>query len=311
VSIADPARALLAHEAARGLAKRLWGALPRGCQVGLPRRLGPTGLGPWLRRDDLLVELVRVPQDGIQRAVLLLSRSDAARMVDHLLGGDGQIGRVLELSEAETGVLAYALGRALLELELPYQLADVRSARDEAAPSVGPDTLVWPHLLETELGAIDVRLLLAGATANTLAARYELQLVLRDRLPASELAVLEPGDLLVSDRWALIPTARGLEGALEVRVAGSAERLGAQLSQGALHVVGLSPEPLEPEGVELIIARPSASLAELADIVAGQPWVAVAPSDPVELRRGAERIATGSLVVHRGALGLRVAQSMR
>lgn len=299
---------LVHHPAAAALARTLWGGSPTAFALGIPQRNDGPGFGPLARPDDAVVELVRVPQSGSRRVALALPQREAARMVDFVLGGDGQLAHVLSLLEAEQGVLAYIVARACADLGLPYQVCDVQLAGAWQGGATFRDGVVWALALETPLGLIDLRLSLSPQEAEATPGQHPCAISLRDRIAAQDLEALAPSDVLWSDAWPLTLTAQGLVGPVEVAVAGSAERLQAQLDGQSLRVTGPAP-PLGPDEVELKIAEDRLSFAELAALAHGDAHALRAvPSATVVLMQGARELALGTLVMHRGALGLRVTQ---
>jgi hypothetical protein len=297
------------HPAVPALERRLWGGPLGALSVGLPRHLAAGNLEAFLRSDDVLLDLVRVPEDGARRACLLVPRTCAAQVVDHLLGGDGQIAQTLSLREAECGVLAYALARTCAELALPFQVSGVNAREPRLSPRFS-DGVIWPFLLETPLGPLDLRLVLSAAEVSGWTESVPVTLLLTERMEQDRSA-LQPGDVLLSDAWSLTVTAQGLEGGVLLALPGSAQLLKAQLTGGQLCVVGAVSEALGPDRLELALGTFQLGFSELVALIAGEPHsVPNLPADPVYLSCAGSAFAEGSLVVHRGALGVRL-HSMR
>jgi hypothetical protein len=308
VSLRAPAEAWLGRPAAAALAQRLWGGPVQQLEMGMPR-YDEGGAARFVRPDDVAVELVRVPQDGARRAFVLLPRREAARMVDFTLGGDGRLEHVLGLRESELGVLGYLAARVCAELGLAFEVCDVGPAHIARFPSE-PTWVVWPLVLHTPLGALDLRIVLSEAEARALPHRFELGVLLHDRVDADVARTLAPGDLLVSDSWALTVTTRGLQGPVTVQVSGCAHDLTAHLSDGMLHVTGAPVSPREAPCVEVRLARLGLPLHALAAALGGCPWpLSEVPSESVLLSLDGEPWAEGALVVYRGAVGVRVART--
>ncbi|MFT3927333.1 MAG: hypothetical protein QM778_32665 [Myxococcales bacterium] len=180
VSLAHFPEWLLGQPAVQELGKRLWGSGNLTVAPGLPTQIEPGELSRWVRGDDMACQFVGVPQDGQQTACLLVPSSDAARWVDRVLGGEGRVGHVRELTEPESGVLAYALGRALHELWPRFQLSDLGRARPEPLSGYLGSCVVWPLALQTSLGTVDLRLLLSAPLVARVALETELVIELGD-----------------------------------------------------------------------------------------------------------------------------------
>jgi hypothetical protein len=332
-SLAGQLHRCLALPAAAALGRRLWGTGEVGIRPGVPRAIGRLDLASWLRSDDLMVEFVRVPQDAVSRAYLVIPASDAARWVDRILGGEGKLGRSQSLSPAEAGVLAYALARAVAEFAPAWQVSEVSHASPSRASAAmsrptafqastmeAPVSMVFPLALDTPLGSVDVRWLLTQASAAMMPDVVELRLGLRDQGLPTELEGLASGDLVTSDRWDLTLTPRGLAGRLELTVCGSQERLSCRIEQQRLWVSPSAPSILETTGLaserhpgaeraELILARPRLSQWELSRVASG---VALElpdfPDDEVSLVWRGAVVAEGPLIWFRGSAGMRVRQ---
>jgi len=113
----------------------------------------------------------------------------------------------------------------------------------------------------------------------------------------------------LSDRQALTCTSAGLVGPVEVKVEGVAETYAASLSG---HTVSLKTVP-RPEAragrVELRIARQQLSLAELGRFAQGGALqLNEVPLERVQVFQDGLLRAEGDLVVHRGALGVRISR---
>jgi hypothetical protein len=299
---------LVGHPAAAGFARTVWGGALTGLSLGIPQRNDGPGFGALARPDDAVVELVRLPQSGSRRIALAVPRREAARVVDLVLGGDGQLAHALSLRDAEQGVLAYIVARACAELGLPYQVCEVQLADGWRGGAAFRGGVVWGVALETPLGCIDLRLSLSPEEAEATAGPYPCFISVRDRVAPHDLEALSPSDLLWSDAWPLTLTTRGLVGPVEVSVAGSAARMKAVLDGRELHVTGAAP-PLGPDEVELTIAEDCLSFAQLGALARGAArTLPEVPSATAALMRAGRELARGTLVMHRGALGLRVSQ---
>jgi len=313
LSLASFVERLLGRPAARALGKRLWGPGEVALEPGLPRRIEACELARWVRADDTACDLVGVPEDGQRRACLLVPSGDAARWVDRVLGGDGHIGHAQALGEPEAGVLAYALGRALHDLFPGVQLCDVDQARAQALQARLGACVVWPFVLRTPLGSVDLRVLWSDELLAQCGLRAPLWVELSDEIAAAELAQLDVGDHLVSDAWALTVTTTGLVGNVEVRVLGCHERWSARLSGDSLLLgASLSTTAHDATRVRFVIAAQEISLEALARLSAGQPLTLhEAPSPRVRVVTEQGALAEGVLIVQRGELGVRIARRLR
>src|SRR5690606_6472077 len=115
------------------------------------------------------------------------------------------------------------VARASADLNLPYQVCEVQLAQHWQGGSAFQGGVVWPLVLETRLGAVDLRLSLSPQEAQATPEAHPFFVTLRDRVAPQDLDALAPGDLLLSDAWPLTLSAQGLVGPVEVAVAGSAE----------------------------------------------------------------------------------------
>lgn len=297
----------------RALAKKLWGAGEIGLSVGLPRWIRPKDLSSFVRTDDVAAEFSRVPGDGVSRGFALFPRSDAARWVDRVLGGEGNLGRAAKLREAELGVLAYVLSRLFAERMPSLQLSDVHEASLERIGSRIGGCVIWPFGLQTPLGLVDLRLLLSEELALRLDAPAVVSLQLPETLDAQALAKIEQGDVLLSDNTGLTLTVDGLVGDVELRVVGIAELGRVRLEPQRLSALPSAATRRSDDAVALCISEGSLSLLALSQLVGGQvevPWTAATPSEMVSLLCADAIAAEGALVVHRGKLGIRIASML-
>jgi hypothetical protein len=325
--LGEALRRVLDHPAARALAAQLWGVDAReqnadspAVSVGIPRRIARSRLARWLRADDAACAWVRVPQDGATRFALLVPRGDAARWVDRLLGGSGEIGRAADMREAEYGVLAYALARAAAELGADFTLSELGAARPEPLACWCDGGVIWPLSLLTPLGHVDVRVLLGPGALARAEQGCELSLALREELRTDALDLLEPGDVLLSDQLSLTLTRDGLVGPATLRVRGSDEPPQVLLEGDRLRLNGSAtraPTPsarVEARGslrehndVELVFGVTCVSLSALAELAGGGPLTLPRPTgDPTLLYHRGRPKAEGELVTLRGEIGVRV-----
>lgn len=304
---------LLLHKGGQELGLSLWGAGEPSLVVGIPRLVQAQNLGKWLRADDVALELTRVPGDGASRACVLVPQSDAARWVDRALGGDGRIGRAAQLRQAEHGVLAYLFSRCMAVQASSLQVCDVDQANRARVESHLGTCVVWPVGIVTPLGLVDVRVLLSEHFAASIQEDALLSLILREDLDREDWTALSPGDVLLSDGIPLTLTVGGLIGDLELAVAGCAERLSVRLECDVLRLRERAPpraDSAQSCSLEIILARGTLGLLELARAASGQPvtFATPIPSERVALHYPGCAPKLGELVVHRGAFGVRICE---
>lgn len=332
------ARAWLDQPALRAITRKLFGLDPGALTLGWPRCLTPEGLASWAQAGDVVISLARLPQDGRTRADLILRANSAAQLIDRVLGGEGAAANPGgPLSEAECGVLAYACARICAAVQLPWQVQDVRNALPAHAPHAGQSPIdaqdgplldggegtceagppvLWPMAVRSELGLLDLRLVLRGAAIASFDAPA-LQIVVSDQLEPAAMSELQPGDVLLSDALALSLTTRGLTGLVELSVPGSDERWSARLEAGGLCVLTSVPggsaqqaslrHTHPPQRASFVLAHHRVSFPELASLASGARLeLGQVPHECVQLECHGQLVAEGELIVHQGALGLRV-----
>jgi hypothetical protein len=315
-SLASYPERILGRPAALEIGKRIWGPGRATCSLGTPMRFEAAELGRWVGPHDVVCELRRLPQDGRTQIALLFPSSDGARWVDRILGGEGQITHAHALSEAELGVLAYALARGLTELLPGFQLASIEACQPEQLGAHYPSGVVWPLALHTPLGDVDLRLVLSDHAVAQTPLEADVQVLLRDSCESEcSLADCEPGDVLLSDALAVAVTSTGLMGPVEVRFRGLQGSLPANLAGHTLHLRrGRTPDTSAPPRsrnvdaqLEFVIAKRRVSLLEIAEFARGAPLhLQDIPLASVSVLQDGKQRAEGSLVVHRGALGVRM-----
>ncbi len=293
---------------ARALGGKLWGGGDVHLSLGMPRALEAGALPKWLRPDDVMVELSRLPSDGASRAALLFPQTDAARWVDRALGGDGQIGRAAPLRPVEHGVLAYHLAQGLSELFPSLSVCDVDRAEASYLGSRLGSGVIWPMLLTTPLGRVDLRLLLSEALAASVPEEARLSLVLRDRLAREAWTALSAGDVLWSEALPLTLTTQGLVGELELCIEGCADGLAVRVDGDVVTASQHTLSERVPDSLELVLGQGSLRLLELAQAASGRP-VSLGtplPNERVSLHYPDAAPRLGELVAHRGGFGVRL-----
>jgi hypothetical protein len=157
-----------------------------------------------------------------------------------------------------------------------------------------------------------VRVLLGPGALARVEQACELSLVLREELRPDALALLEPGDVLLSDELSLSLTCDGLVGPAALRVLGSDEELRVLLHGDHLRLHGSSaraPSSIarSAAATELVFGATSVSLGALAELAGGEPLAFPRPTgDPTLLYHQGSPKAEGELVTLRGEVGLRV-----
>lgn len=293
------------------------------CRVGWPRLLsGDPHAQParaalasrWLRTSDVVIELSQAPARESFAAGIVLQAESAARLVDWLLGAPGNSGApsaASQPSEAECGVLAYAAARLCASLAShasdSWIVRDVRPVREQESTWSTP-LVFWPVSLDTPVGPLSGALLLTDSTARASHEHVLLRVAVSDLLAADALDDLAVGDALVSDRWLFTSTTEGPTGRVRLSVDGTDTCFDAQLAEGTLTARSVDTRPTS-DHVQLVLGTCSASLWQLAELASGAPCaLSCSAQDEVELQRDGTLVARGSLVWHRGALGIRVTQ---
>jgi hypothetical protein len=170
--------------------------------------------------------------------------------------------------------------------------------------------VLWPVVIDTSLGKLELTLCLSKSLANALPA-VELQALLHENLGSDETSALAVGDVWVSDRLPLTHTCLGLTGPVTLRVPDCERLLAAFLSE---HYVQCSPESARPapasREVELLIVSRAIEFSALAALASGaRCFVGEVGREPVSVRRSGQTIGRGELIVWRGALGVRVTEA--
>lgn len=360
------ARQLPARELARALATSPeWLGDALGCEPLALETVGARALRTVLA-DPLCAAIVERASPLGARLALEIEPRLAAVVVDRVLGGTGDDAppHPGALTEAERGVLAYVVARGLAAgAGGALRLSDVVTTPEAlrvalGEPREGAGWLVWS--LRVRVGAhvgmarawIPEALLdrtrrpapLDEAAAAVLGALSVSVAVESGRaaLPASELAGLRAGDVVVLDAASARPCEGGLEGEVVARVRGGASRWRCALEPAGGDGVRLvvrareqgpavsrrdrtsggarmdedggraGARMLEAAGdvpVELVVelARFEMPLAEIAALAPGEVLgTGRALGERVLLRAGDRVVATGELVDVEGELGVRV-----
>ncbi len=245
-------------------------------------------------------------------AVLEVEASLAARLVDRLAGGEGQLPPALALTPIERSALE------LLVLVAIAGAADEQPVADQLAPMLAAAVEEPPFPLAVELAVAAgpvrgrCRLLLPAEALRRLAGPAGLAGPVAAwvapgwlssgaaRLAPEELAALEPGDVLLLDQAPSDAACLHLPGS---RLRGRLEGDHFRLEEPAM-----DPSSAEPS-LELTVevARVSLTLGDLARVEAGGAIPLHAPRDGrVVLRLGDRPVARGQLVEIDGALGVRI-----
>ncbi|MET0343892.1 MAG: FliM/FliN family flagellar motor C-terminal domain-containing protein [Polyangiales bacterium] len=304
-ALGDAVRALITDAALAEAFTATTGASLTGVVVDWPRHVMRDDLARWLRHGDVLVELAHTPARAPLELGIALRADSAIRWIERILGGSASSAVPSAIgapSEAECGVLAYAVARLCAVHASDFVVRDVRIA---PPPPALPDALVlWPISLRTSFASLEALMLLAPSLAASTHARHTIELVVRDVLASD--APLARGDVFTSDRWTLTDTTTGLTGPLRVATSGISTELSARLERGTITVTG--PASASPaDEVTLVLATRDLSLAEIAALTAGAPCAFPnVGAQPALLRRDGHSVAEGELVVHRGALGVRI-----
>lgn len=283
---------------------------PHECRPDWPRKVCAETLARWLRPSDVLVELSPLPAREPLTLAIALHAESATRMVEWLLGAPesaSMASRCGEPSEAECGVLAYAAARLCAAVSRDWQVRDVRSARDDRLLAHAVQVL-WPITLRFGEAPISASLLLSRACAAHTCARERVEVLVRDVPEPGLVDALAPGQVLVSDRWTLTPTSTGAAGDVWLSVSGIDTQLAAQLDGD--RVVARAPASAdEPEQLALVISHCAIDMPALAALAEGTPTpIMPVGQEPARLRLGARELARGELIVHRGALGIRIGE---
>jgi hypothetical protein len=293
----------------RDVVRALFDGALTACASGWPRLVGPASLASWLRRSDIFVELTCAPARQSFALAIALHADSATLVVDRLLGAAHRSGAASDSggpSEAECGLLAYVAARLCTASRAPLIVRDVR--RTAILGELERETLVvWPFALTSTFGMLHGNLLISPAMLEPLATTVVVTMALRGRLSSTDtLAELASGDLLVSDEWSLTNTSDGLFGPVLLAARGTDTVFRGQLANGAVQAC-MPLEQASEDELELVIAERRSSLLELAQLASGAPFPFIPTEDqPTVLRRDGQVVAIGELIVHQGALGLRV-----
>lgn len=306
--LADYVDVVLAEPALRDAFRATFEGTLSACIVGFPRMLSKAALAGWVKPSDTVVELARMPAREPFELGLLLHAESAVRLVDRVLGGPGDSAITSAAgapSDAECGVLAYAAARLCAARDPCWVVRDVRC--DVLASLSESDALVhWPLTLQSSFGPLSGALLFSRSIATRLAHPHVLELLVRDRLDPLARDDLAVDDVLVGDGWALTDAVDGLTGTVTLAIPDGAVWLAGELARSAVRASGtctIGPDAL----AELVLARLSVRFEDLARLGGGEP-LTLPPlgNSPALLRAGGRAIAEGALIMHRGALGLRV-----
>jgi type III secretion protein Q len=238
--------------------------------------------------------------EGARRHALLceLPCELAARVVDRVLGGDGEPAQPIghPLDDVSLGVLAYVAARLCAAGDAVLRVAALLDRPEDCAALLeGSRVVCLPLQLRIDDRVYGgLRVFVPEPTARQLAARtVPSSHALHDPLPAAralplalwavcarttllrrELAALSPGDVVVPERCALQPGPDGYGGAVELCAQGVALRL-----QARIHATQLVIERREP------YQEPPVTEAERTKTTASTATAAAALGDdtPIEL----------------------------
>lgn len=318
-TLGTPVNDVCAGLALRDTFRALFAGELLGCRVGWPRLVSAGRSSEWLRDGDLLVELARsLPHEAFELGIVFPAAA-AALLSDRLLGApssSGMASRVGTPSDAECGVLAYASARLAAAHGSEWLVRDVRPFFGRAPDSplrpalvIADEMVLWPVVIDTTVGKLEVTLCLSASLASSLPA-VELQGLLHENLGSDETPALAVGEVWVSDRLPLTHTSLGLTGPVTLRVPDCERLLPARLSE---HYVSCTPESARPapasHEVELVIVSRLVEFSALAAMASGaRCFVGEVGREPVSVRRRGQTIARGELIVWRGALGVRITE---
>jgi hypothetical protein len=184
----------------------------------------------------------------------------------------------------------------------------VRDVR-QSARVVGDDLVLWPVVVDTTVGKLELTLCLSPSRADTLP-EVELQTLLHETFGPEDAPALAVGEVWVSDRLPLTRTSLGLTGPVTLRVPGSAQLVAARLTEHYVQLTPASPRPApEPHELALVIASRTIEFLALAALGSGaRCFVGDVGRELVAIRHKEQTVARGELVVWRGALGVRVTE---
>lgn len=275
-----------------------------GCAFGLPRRLSSRVFRRWLGTPHVRITLASGADFDGTFCEVALPPEQAVELVDRVLGGSGRAavpGKVGLPTAAECGVLAYFAARCARACGADLRVQDVSC---ESSPVDAAEAVVWPLRLSAgDALQLDLKLIFASRARcprDALSARIALVDTLEREL------TLKPGDLLVSDQWALHATSAGPSGLLELSVAGSSERALLVLEGGILRLAQGEPRPPHGHSAELVIATFVVSFTQLAELLDGAGLEGPPLAEAATLLRRGRQIARGRLVRFQGQLALEV-----
>lgn len=278
-------------------------------RVGWPRRLARASREGWIRPSDVLIELAPRPACEPFALGLLLHAASATRLIERMLGGPGDAAPASASgvpSDAECGVLAYGAARLCAAGDAAWLVRDVRTDARSLLDALDDALVLWPLTVHSTLGPIDGALLLSSAQSATFTQRHLLEVLVRDTIDPAVLATLAVGDVLVSDTWTLTDTIDGLTGSVVLAVEGTDTELRAAVRGSQLCADGPATAP-RGDRLELVLMQHSCTFTELAALASGVPCtIPSLGSAPGCLRHDGHPLADGELVMHRGAVGIRI-----
>ncbi len=275
--------------------------------------------------------------EGVRPVGLFLGPRVANAIVERTLGAGADATHARgPLGEVERGVLAYALARWLGEGDL--HVGAVFAHAPALVEAVGP-RLVWP--LEITLGEVRDRAALwlpepvgvAERPPRTAPASLPVRLWVdagEATLPASEIAALRPGDVVLPDRLTVDLDGRGT---VRLRAPGAPLAWVLESADGALTMIGLEQDALPstrgrrestedrmseeriaqmsgtPITLHVEVARVELTLGDVANLAVGEVLrTGRTISERVTLRAGDRAVAHGELVDVEGELGVQITE---
>jgi type III secretion system YscQ/HrcQ family protein len=297
-------------------------------------------------REPLAAVVSALRQDGVDHCVVLELTSDlGGALAERVLGGDGTSVRApgLPLDELELGALGYLAARVAATTGSKLRVCEVtgrRSALLEALAEAGDELVVWP--LELSAGErrgaarvlMPVRAAAAWLAQTPRPRRFDVPSALLGlpvqlcahaatvRLTARELAVLEPGDIVVPERTSLARGADGFHGTATLHALGAQSRVHARcgvtarelrieaIEQGEYAMNDDEPGALVKDApIELCVelARFKVRLEDVLGLRVGEVWsTGNAIGERVTLTANGRPIAHGELVDIDGEVGVRI-----
>ncbi len=245
--------AALALRDGQACAAQLLGATPQ-LQLGAAEPCSSAGLLERLQEPLVGLLLEQAAGGPEHRLVIECAPSEAARLVDLTLGGDGEQGfaQVAQpLDDLSLGVLAYLAARVLASSTSDFVLRAVLRSKHELLDALGSGSvLVVPTALQVARHQLSLRVLLPLSAAERLrpqpgAARPawldSVPLTLcaeagRATLELTDLAILAAGDVVLLDHSGLAREPSGFCGEIALRVAGSGVQLRCEAADNTLLV---------------------------------------------------------------------------